>query len=97
MQYFLQGALFSCAIWFAILFQNMNEYVFNDTNFREKPLQVACILLTIATVSLVGLLLLVPAILMRYTMVTHLAQLQSKEQVQHAVEEAPHMACRLVP
>lgn len=93
-QYFLQAALFSAAIWYALLVQNVESYIFTRENYEHRPVQFITLCLSIFTVSILGLFILVPSILMRYTMVCHLAQLQSPSLVRKAVEEARALEAR---
>ena len=87
-QYFLQGAVFCTSIYFAAIGQFGELYLFTQANFDEKLPLVVLLFVSMGLVILVGLFIFVPAILMQYTMVMHLAQLHSSSVVREAVEDA---------
>ena len=87
-QYFLQGAVFCTAIYFAAIVQFGQEFLFTKYNFEHKLPQIILLFGSLGAVIFLGLFRLVPAILMQYTMVMHLAQLQTIEQVREAVDSA---------
>ena len=71
-----------------------DTYIFTPDNFEKKLPQVIILILTMSLVVVLGLFALVPAILMQYTMVMHLAQLHANSVVKEAVDAAKHKAIK---
>jgi hypothetical protein len=90
-QYFLQGAVFCTSIYFAIVMNFGEQHIFSQFNFEHKLPQVVLLVTTMVVIVLLGLFTLVPAILMQYTMVMHLAQLHETDIVNDAVAAAKHV------
>lgn len=87
-QYFLQGAVFCTSIYFAVVMNFGGDYIFTAYNFEHKLPQIIVLLTCMCVVVFLGLFTLVPAILMQYTMVMHLAQTYEKDVVNDAVTAA---------
>ena len=88
LHYFLQFAVFCTSIYFAVIMNFGEAHVFGAWNFTNQLPQIILLIVCLALVVFLGLFTLVPAILMQYTMVMHLAQLHSNKVVKEAVEAA---------
>ena len=64
------------------------EFLFTTYNFEHKLPQVIILFISMGCVIILGLFTLVPAILMQYTMVMHLAQLHAMSVVREATDAA---------
>ena len=87
-QYFLQGAVFCTSIYFAAIMKFGETYLFTQENFDTRLPEVVLLLVALGCVVVLGLLTLVPAILMQYTMVMHLSQLHAMQVVREATAAA---------
>jgi len=87
-QYFLQGAVFCTAIYFALVGNFGELYLFTPENMDERLESVVLLIVVLILMFTVGLFTLVPSILMQYTMVMHLAQIHDTSVVMEAVEAA---------